>query len=106
MKPLAYLATASLLTLATTVTSHAAEDFSACTQFFANKKPPVVVPKPTNRALCFDSFALLHSGESKTPIFVAEKLNRASVTGEKEERTNKFYPEARLRSAERAELED
>ncbi len=86
--------------------SHAAEDFSACPQFFANGKPPIVAPRPTNRALCYDAFAILHSGESKTPVFVAEKLNRASMADAHEKRTNKFFADARLRSAERATLDD
>lgn len=94
------------LALGHTATSHAAEDFSACPQFFANAKPPVVPPRPTNRALCYDAFAILHSGESKTPVFVAEKLNRASVADANEKRTNKFFADARLRSAERATLND
>ena len=55
---------------------------------------------------CYDAFAILHSGESKTPVFVAEKLNRASVADAGQERTNKFFLEARLRSAERASLID
>ena len=91
---------------ATGTASHAAEDFAACPQFFANAKPPVVAPRPTNRALCYDAFAILHSGESKTPVYVAEKLNRASVADADEKRTNRFFPDARLRSAERATLED
>jgi endonuclease G len=86
--------------------AHAAEDFAACPQFFVNAKPPVVAARPTNRALCYDAFAILHSGESKTPVFVAEKLNRASVADANEKRTNRFFAEARLRSAERATLED
>jgi endonuclease G len=86
--------------------AHAAEDFSACPQFFANAKPPMVAPRPTNRALCYDAFAILHSSESKTPIFVAEKLNRSSVANAHEKRTNKFFADARLRSAERATLDD
>ena len=75
----------------------AAQDFSACPQFFANAKPPAVAPKPTNRALCYDAFAILHSGESKTPVFVAEKLNKASVADADEKRTNRFFADARLR---------
>lgn len=67
------------LLLWTTISSHAAENFAACPQFFVNGKPPVVTHRPTNRALCYDAFAILHSGESKTPIYVAEKLNRASI---------------------------
>ena len=98
-------ATLSLL-LAVAVTSQAAEDFSACTQFFANGKPPIVAPHPTNRALCYDAFAILHSGQSKTPVFVAERLNRASIAEANEKRTNKFFSDARLRSSERATLED
>ena len=86
--------------------SHAAEDFAACPQFFANAKPPVVAAKPTNRALCYDAFAILHSGESKTPIFVAEKLNRAAMADADEKRTNRFFADARLRAAERATLND
>jgi endonuclease G len=85
---------------------HAVEDFSACPQFFVNAKAPVVAPRPTHRALCYDAFAILHSGESKTPVFVAEKLNRALVADADEKRTNRFFADARLRSAERATLED
>ena len=86
--------------------AHAAEDFAACPQFFANAKPPMVAPRPTNRALCYDAFAILHSGESKTPVYVAERLNQVSVADADEKRTNRFFADARLRSAERATLED
>jgi endonuclease G len=84
----------------------AASDFSACPQFFASGKPPLVVHRPTQRALCYDAFAILHSGESKTAVYVAQKLNRASVLDADEKRTNKFFADARLRAAERATLED
>lgn len=81
-------------------------DFSACPQFFASGKPPLVVPRPTHRALCYDAFAILHSGESKTAVYVAQKLNRASVKQANQKRTDKFFADARLREAERATLED
>lgn len=90
----------------TTQKTNDADSFSACRQFFAGGKPPVVAPRPTNRDLCYDAFAILHSGESKTAVFVAEKLNRASIADADEKRTNKFFPDARLRSAERATLDD
>lgn len=94
------------LALAHTATSHASEEFSGCSQFFANAKPPVVALRVTDRALCYDAFAILHSGESKTPVFVAERLNRESMADAHERRTNRFFPDARLRSAERATLDD
>ncbi len=58
------------------------------------------------RALCYDAFAILHSGESKTAVYVAQKLNRASVEDADEKRKDKFFADARLRSAERATLSD
>ena len=87
-------------------TGNNSELFSACPQFFANARSPVVAHRPTDRALCYDAFAILHSGESKTPVFVAERLNKASVADAHEKRTNKFFPDARLRSAEQATLQD
>jgi endonuclease G len=89
-----------------THTGNDTQSFSACRKFFAGGEPPVVAPRPTNRDLCYDAFAILHSGESKTAVFVAEKLNRASIADADEKRTNKFFPDARLRSAERANLID
>lgn len=86
--------------------SHGAESFSACPQFFAHGIAPELKDQPLQRALCYDAFAILHSGESKTPVFVAERLNRAAIADSGEKRTNRFYAEARLRSAERATPED
>lgn len=66
----------------------------------------MVAHRPTHRALCYDAFAILHSGESKTPVYVAERLNKAAVADADEKRTNRFFPDARLRAAERATLGD
>ena len=92
--------------LVVSTASHATVDFSGCPQFFANAKPPILTTHPTDRALCYDAFAVLHSGESKTPVFVAEKLNRQSIADANEKRTDRFFADARLRAAERANLED
>lgn len=105
MHPVARPVIAALF-LAWASLSQAAADFSACPQFFANAQPPVVAHHPTDRALCYDAFAILHSGESKTAVYVAQKLNRALVEDADEKRKDRFFPDARLRSAERAELED
>jgi len=95
-----------ILAFASVTPAKAAEDFAACPQFFAKASAPLVKRHPTHRALCYDAFAILHSGESKTPVFVAEKLNWASIAATGEKRTDKFFPDARLRSAERANLQD
>lgn len=82
-------------------------DFAQCRQHFANGKPPVIQfqqdVKP--RALCFDGFAVLHSGKRHTPIYVAERLNKA-ILKNKINRSNKFYEEARLPRSERSTLDD
>lgn len=62
---------------------------------------------PRLRELCFNEFAVLHSGETKTPVYVAQRLNaRALAAGANIKRKDKFYAEARLPLADRAQLED
>lgn len=80
--------------------------FKECRQFFAAGSPPVVPQAPLLRELCYESFAILHSGKTKTPVFVAQKLNRALVADADEKRTDRFFADARLPSAERAQLSD
>ncbi len=81
--------------------------FDNCLDYFPNRTPPRVNNHAQQRDICFDSFAVLHSGESKTPVFAVEKLNSARLVDAKDEvRTNRFYPEARLPSADRAQLDD
>ena len=84
-------------------------DFAECRQVFANGTPPVL-PTTTGmklRPLCFSSFAVMHSGKSRTPVYVAERLNRSDLlNAHKEKRTNKFFADARLPRSERAEMDD
>lgn len=50
---------------------------------------------------------MLHSGRSRTPLWVAERLTRAQLHDASDEtRTNQFYEEARLPADERAKLQD
>jgi endonuclease G len=86
--------------------SNADQGFGACPQFFVNGIPPIVEKRPLQRALCYEAFAVLHSGESKTPVLVAQRLSQASIAETGEKRTNRFFADARLPSAERATLED
>ncbi len=94
------------LALGWTTPSVADQGFGACPQFFVRGTPPIVEKRPMQRELCYDAFAILHSGESKTPVFVAQRLNRESIADADEKRTNRFFADARLRSAEKASLED
>lgn len=84
-------------------------EFEQCRQVFAHGNPPVI-QHPENlrpRALCFSAFAVLHSGNSRTPIYAAERLNReVLLDARNNQRTNKFFADARLPHAERAELDD
>jgi endonuclease G len=83
-------------------------DFASCPQFFANNTPPTIEKQDglKLRALCFSEFAVLHSGKSRTPFYVAEKLNRQSLQAAHKKRTDKFFADARLPRSERAELND
>ncbi len=84
-----------------------ATKFADCQQFFAQGKTPLVQDKPALRELCYESFAVLHSGSTRTPVFVAQRLNRSLVQdAQGENRTDKFFADARLPRAERAELSD
>ncbi len=84
-------------------------NFGGCRENFANGESPNVPHSKElrARALCFNGFAILHSGKTKTPVFAAEVLSRARIDAAKGlKRTNKFFADARLPSAERATLED
>lgn len=82
--------------------------FEQCEQLFADQKPPIVAQSAAKqtRALCFSAFPVLHSGQSRTPLYVAERLNRKTLQGAHQKRKDKFFADARLPRAERAELED
>lgn len=89
--------------------SNLATKFSSCKDYFPNSAPLMLdsVPSDTTKELCFDDFAVLYSTKTKTPVFAVEKLNRERLIAAKEEqRTNKFYEEARLPRRDRAMLTD
>ena len=81
--------------------------FEHCPQFFPAEHLPVVPTSESLRELCFTPFAILHNGKTKTPVFVAQRLNRQMLLSAKEiKRTDRFYEEARLPQAERSALGD
>lgn len=86
---------------------YAQTTFSRCQQFFPNGRPPIVPAGTMLRELCFTPFAILHSGQTKTPVFVAQRLNRHMLLkAQSVERKDRFYEEGRLPRAERATLAD
>lgn len=80
--------------------------FSQCPQFFPNGQVPVSAQKPQLRELCYEAFAILHSGETKTPVYVVQRMNRKTLQGANHKRADRFFADARLPVIERAELED
>ena len=75
--------------------------------YFENQAPDIhaITVKSSTKELCFEAFAVLHSGISRTPLWSAEFLTVKSLST-KTHRTNDFHPEERLPFNERAELND
>ncbi len=82
----------------------------ACPALFADGRVPVLTnPKLAARTvpLCFEAFAVLHSGVTRTPLYSAEHLTRASVADARTvARDDAFHEETRLPDDQRASLED
>ena len=101
-------ATGPAITPSTDATS--ATSSSSCPQHYALATPPAVTRdslRPLTRELCYDAFAVLHSGVSRTPLYAAEHLTRAHLASAATlERVDSFHAEDALPVAERAELTD
>lgn len=94
--------------LALSASAHAAPTASQCPQFYPGAMPQVPADLYQRvREVCFDAYAVWHSGQTRTPVIAIERLTREQIADAiDEERTNRFYPEARLPSADRAQLDD
>ena len=78
-------------------------------QFAAGVAPTITNLKLQSRTqeICFESYAVLNSGISRTPIYSAEHLTRANVEMAKTlSRRDSFHPESSLPPQDRAELSD
>lgn len=102
---------ATLALLPVSGMAHAASPeagFADCSHNFHRGQPPAVISDSApgaRRALCFSEFAVLHSGQTRTPLFVAQKLDPAQLNEiEPFPRSERFYEEARLPARERATL--
>ena len=87
-----------------------ANDFQDCPQnFYAGTAPTYLNQKLTQNvvALCFDGFATLYSGVTRTPMWSAEHLTRQRLEdAEKISRDDSFHEESRLPESMRAKLSD
>ncbi len=95
---------------AATASSPALAEFASCSRHFAAGQPPQLVnPKLKSRTqeLCFEAFAVLHSGVSRTPLYAAEHLKRKNLEAAGElSRKDSFHAEDQLPERDRAELSD
>ena len=84
--------------------------FDGCADLFPAAAPIKTATVPASMkplALCSETFAVLYSQTSKTPLVVVERLNAAQLKDAKgEERTNQFYADPRIPKGGRAELSD
>jgi endonuclease G len=85
-----------------------APGFAQCRGFFPTPQLPRVPASVTQaRELCYEAFATLHSGRSRTPVYSVERLTREQLLDARDEqRAQRFFADARLPSAERATLDD
>jgi len=94
----------------TLVASASAVAGTTCPQHFVAGQPPVVSnPKlqARTREICFQAFAVLHSGVSRTPLYAAEHLTRENLKQARLlPRKDSFHAEKSLSEGERAELDD
>jgi endonuclease G len=83
---------------------------AGCDDRFADgRRPDLVNPKLARATtpLCYDAFAVLYSGVSRTPLYAAERLTRASVAAARTvDRVDAFHDEDALPEADRSRLDD
>ena len=82
-----------------------------CASVFARRAAPAIVDRrlaTATRRLCLGTFAVLHSGVTRGPLWSAEHLTRASVASAayRDQRDNRFHAETALPDDERSEIGD
>ncbi len=83
---------------------------TACLSHFADHTAPTLTrPALQSKAvgLCYEAFAVMHSGVSRTPLWSAEHLTRDSLAlARTVKRDNAFHAEITLPPEDRAQLQD
>ncbi len=100
---------AALLAVATLTVSGTAAAPACPQHFLQGQEPRLTNPKlePRTRQICYSEFALLHSGLTRTPLWVAEHLTPDRARAARElKRLNSFHADPNLPPDERAELSD
>lgn len=85
-------------------------DATECFQHYAQGKTPVIInPKVTVKTteLCYEAFAVMHSGVTRTPLWSAEHLVSSNIeSAQSMSRQNAFHADPNLPIGDRAELRD
>lgn len=92
-----------------TIVSNLDKAFFACEAQFLDKNQPNISGKLAKNTypLCFNGFAVMYSGVSKTPIWVAEYLTKERVLQARTlERDDSFHEEKQLPKEVRSTLAD
>lgn len=83
---------------------------TGCEQHFFQKTTPEFTRKTLQTStvgLCFEAFAVIHSGVSKTPLWAAQRLTRDSLKAAREvPRVDSFHAEETLPPKHGAQLAD
>lgn len=81
-----------------------------CQSHYAGGQPPEITnPKMTSKtqALCYEAFAVMYSGVTRTPLWSAEHLERSNIeSAQAMSRENSFHADPNLPVDSRAELRD
>ncbi len=84
--------------------------FADCQDDFYQENAPTYSDKnllKNSYPLCFNGFAVMYSGKTKTPIWSAEHLSKSKITrGSRLERKNNFHEEMRIPDKYRANVSD
>lgn len=82
---------------------------ASCDAHYLNGTEPTIPERfeARTKELCYDSFALLHSGLTRSALWSAERLTPESIAAARRvERTGQFFPEPQVLPSDRSELED
>ena len=104
-----WIVTLLMLLIASTAQTVSGATTACPTQYLNGVAPDIQKAslKAKARELCYDNFAVMHSGISRTPLWSAEHLTRESILDARELKGREaFHHEDNLPPDERAELKD